>query len=88
MVSELIYLAIALLLAPALGEIAKIRKNSEKGFTWIAAAGAMYLLAAAFTYEFWPGLGTSLAYGTVIFSVIGLIAVLIGALMVITSIFK
>ena len=88
--ADLVYLAIALLLAPALGEIAKIRAKADKGFAWIAAAGALYLLAAAFSVDL--GIvgvtAEQLAWGTAIFSVIGLIAALIGAIMVVLSLMK
>ncbi len=86
---NLVWLGIALLLAPALGEMAKIRSKGEKGFTWIAAGGAMYLLAASFSFDI-PNLslGTNLTWGTTLFSVIGLIAVLIGAIVVLTNVFK
>lgn len=84
---DLIYLAIALLLAPALGEIAKIRAKASKGFAWIAAAGALYLLAAAFSVDL-SIVGVTaiqLSWGTAIFSVIGLIAALIGTVWVVYS---
>ncbi len=87
MVVDILWLGIALLLAPALAEIAKIKQ--KKGFMWIAAGGVLYLLAAAFAFEV-PnlGVGASLVWGTVLFSVIGLIAVLIGALTVLMGTFK
>ena len=87
MAVDILWLGIALLLAPALAEIAKIR--DKKGFMWISAGGVMYLLAAAFMFEI-PQLGlmATLEWGTVLFSVIGLIAVLIGALTVLMGVFK
>ncbi|MBU5558053.1 MAG: hypothetical protein QW751_02880 [Candidatus Aenigmatarchaeota archaeon] len=90
MAVDLVYLAIALLLAPALGEIAKIRTKADKGFAWIAAAGALYLLAAAFSVDLGAvGItAAQLAWGTAIFSVIGLIAALIGAIMVVLALLK
>lgn len=79
-VIELIYLAIAALLAPALAEIAKIRAKADKAFGWIAVAGVMFVLAATFTVvdlsAYVPGLNML----TTLFSAIGLIAVLVGAL--------
>lgn len=87
MVEPLVVLGIALLLAPALGEIAKIKK--DKGFLWLAVAGALYLLAAAFNAGFGALIPiTELGYGTALFSVIGLIFTLIGAIMLIGSLFK
>lgn len=88
MAVEMIWLAIALLLAPALGEIAKIRTKADKGFTWIAVAGAMFLLAAAFEYVNLGAYASTLIYGTMLFSVIGLICVLVGAIIVLISAFK
>jgi hypothetical protein len=87
---DMMWLGIALLLAPALGEIAKIRAKADKGFAWMAAAGALFLLAAAFGADLSViGIGaTQMAYGTAIFSVIGLIAALIGAIWVAISLLK
>jgi len=87
MVSELVWLGVALFLAPALGEFAKVRAKGDKGFLWISAGGAMYLLAAAFEIPFF-NLADTLAYGTQIFSVIGLIATLIGSILVLLNVFK
>ena len=85
---DLIWLGIALLLAPALGELGKVKGKAARGFAWLAGAGALYLLAVAFSYDIGFGLASSLAYGTAIFSIIALIATLVGALMIIASVFK
>jgi len=85
---DLIWLGIALLLAPALGELGKVKGKALRGFTWLAGAGALYLLAAAFSYDIGFGLAGSLAYGTTIFSIVALIATLVGAIMIIFSVFK
>jgi len=85
---NLVYLGIAMLLAPALGEVGKIRARTDKGFAWLATSGALYLLAAAFSYDVGYGLGGTLAYGTTIFSAIGLITTLIGAIVILTSLMK
>lgn len=81
-VANLIYLAIAALLAPALAEIAKIRTKADKAFGWIAVAGVMFVLAATFAVvdlsAFIPATFTSML--TTLFSAIGLIAVLVGCL--------
>ncbi len=82
---DLVFLAIGLLLAPALGEIAKIRAKADKGFAWLAAAGASYLLASAFSYDIGFNMASALSYGTVLFSIIGLIATLIGAISIIMA---
>ena len=88
MAVDLIWLGLALLLAPVFGEYGKVKAKGSKGFLWLAVGGAMYLLAAAFSYEFWSGIGSTLMYGTALFSVIGLIATLIGALLVLSDLFK
>lgn len=87
---NLIYLGIALLLAPALGEIGKIRAKADKGFLWLGAAGGLFILSAAFGVDLTLfGLdATVLEWGTAVFSVIGLIAVIIGTIMIFTNVFK
>ena len=82
---DLIWIGVALLLAPALAEIAKFR---HKGFTWVGAGGVMYLLAVAFTYDVGFGLTAILTYGTALFTILGLVSVLIGTLMIAMSLFK
>lgn len=87
MVEPLVVLGIALLLVPALGEIAKTKK--DKGFLWLGVAGALYLLAAAFNAGFGATFTIAeLGYGAALFSVIGLIFTLIGAVMLIMGLFK
>lgn len=90
MAIELIYLAIAALLAPALAEMAKIRKKADKAFTWIAVGGVLFVLAATFSVVDLSVVGiTGVSSGLVsIFSVIGLVAVLIGALMTSIALLK
>lgn len=82
---NLIWLGVGLLLAPALAELAKVRSKADKGFSWLASGGVLYLLAAAFGNDFGFGLGSALSYGWVLFSVIGLIVTLIGALVILSS---
>jgi len=82
-VETMVYLAVAALLAPALAEMAKIRAKAEKAFTWIAVGGILFVVAAAFaTIDLAvvgiAGISTTLS---MIFGVVGLIAVLVGALM-------
>jgi hypothetical protein len=88
MAVDLVWLGIALLLAPVFGEFSKIRNKAGKGFEWLAGAGVLYLLAAAFMYDIGYGTTQYLTYGTVIFSIIGLIATLVGAIIVIANLFK
>lgn len=87
MAIDLVWLGVALFLAPAIAEFAKVRAKSDKAFQWIGAAGIMYLLAAAFEVDFFS-LASTLAYGTQIFSIIGLIATLIGGILVLLSVFR
>ena len=85
-----VWMGIALLLAPIFAEYGKIKKKGDKGFIWLGAGGALYLLAAAFEL----GIGTAFSigeaatWGTTIFSVIGLIVTLIGAVFVLLGVFK
>ncbi len=88
MAIDLIWLGIALLLTPVFGEFSKVKKKANRGFEWLAGAGVMYLLAAAFMYDIGYGTSSYLAYGTVIFSIIGLIATLVGAIIIIANLFK
>ncbi len=54
--ATLIDVGIAFLLAVALAEWAKIRKKSEKGFGWLAAAGVFFLFAGTLEASVLPGL--------------------------------
>jgi len=86
MAADLMWLGLVLLIAPVLGAYAKLVKD-KRGFIWLTGAGVLYLLAAAFTVEI-EWIPSGLQYGTLIFSVIALIATFIGALMVAASVFK
>ncbi|NIO44026.1 MAG: hypothetical protein GTN36_00525 [Candidatus Aenigmarchaeota archaeon] len=86
MAVDLVWLGLVLLFAPVLGAYAKLVKD-KRGFIWLTGAGALYLLAAAFTVEI-EWIPSGLQYGNMIFSVIALIATFIGALMVAVSVFK
>lgn len=88
MAVDLVWLGVALLLAPALGEVAKIRARADKGFALLAIAGVMYLLAVAFSYDLGFGITTIFGYGTMLFAIIGFIATLIGAILVLINAFK
>jgi len=78
-------LGIALLLAPAIAEYAKIRHKADKGFNWIATSGVFFLFAASFTVAgtlggyvgepVWAGIGS-------IFEVVGWLLALIGTIFV------
>ncbi|MBU3957751.1 MAG: hypothetical protein KKB25_01620 [Nanoarchaeota archaeon] len=91
MVAELVYLAIAALLAPALAEMAKIRAKADKAFTWIAVGGVMFVLAASFALVDLSivGIAASMTAPLVsLFSIVGLVAVLVGSLMASVALLK
>jgi hypothetical protein len=83
---DLIWLGLALLIAPVLGAYAKFVKD-KRGFVWLTGAGVLYLLAAAFSVEI-SWIPSGLEYGVIIFEIIALIATFIGALMVAASVFR
>jgi uncharacterized integral membrane protein len=89
MATEMIYLAVAVLLTPALAEMAKIRKKAGKAFNYIAVGGIFLLIAATFkvvnleTYTAGISAGASLVAG-----IIGLVAVVIGGLMAAAELVK
>lgn len=78
----LIDLGVALLVVVALAEIAKVRRKSERGYTWLAAGGVFSLFAG--------GMGVMPAtvpyigdlFLTEIFSVIGWLFAIIGTLFI------
>ncbi len=84
----LLWLGIALLLAPVFAEYGKIKKKGDKGFLWMGAGGALYFLAAAFKLGIVGMEMAELAWGATLFSVIGLIVTLIGAIFVLLGVFK
>ena len=89
MAVELHILGVVCLLVPVFAEYAKIRKNAEKAFNWIAVAGVSFILAAAFGVTLWTTYIPMLAnYGTMLFEFVGWVFVLIGALMAITTLMK
>jgi hypothetical protein len=83
MVFETIGLGVALLLAPAIAEYAKIRHKADKGFNWLAASGVFFLFASTFTVAgiwgldqaVWMGIGT-------VFEVVGWLLALVGTIFV------
>ncbi len=78
MATEMIYLAVAALLAPALAEIAKIRARAHRAFTFMAVGGVLFVLSAAFSVVSIPGLEV-LAQVSSIVSLIALVVVTVGA---------
>ncbi len=89
MAVELIYLAIAALLAPALAEMAKIRAKAGKAFTWIAVGGVLFVLAATSSLvsldAYIAGLSGTI---TTVASVLGFVTVLVGAVMASVALLK
>ncbi len=85
-----VWMGIALLLAPIFAEYGKIKKKGDKGFLWLGAGGALYLLAAAFELGVGSAfsLGEALTWGVSLFSVFGLLVTLIGAVFVLLGVFK
>ena len=82
--ATLLDVGVAFLLAVAFAEWAKVRRKSEKGFGWIAAAGVFFLFAGTLQLTVLPGLYTyleSLMLDT-IFATIGWILALIGTLFI------
>lgn len=90
MAIEMVYLAIAALLAPALAEMAKIRSKADKAFTFIAVGGVLFVLAATFSLVDLSllGLTTISATLTSVFEIAGLVAVLVGSLMASVALLK
>ena len=91
MAVEMIYLAIAALLAPALAEMAKIRAKADKAFTWVAVGGVLFVLSASFALVDLSIVGIAASMTTPLvslFSIIGLVAVLVGSLMVSIALLK
>lgn len=85
-----VWIGIALLLAPILAEYGNIKKKGDKGFIWLGAGGALYLAAAAFEVGVGSAfsLGEAITWGATLFSVVGLIVTLIGAMFVLLGVFK
>lgn len=80
--SGLIDLGVALLLVVALAEFAKVKRKSERGYSWLAASGVLMIFAGA--TEVLPA---SIPYIqdlflSQIFSLAGWIFALIGALFI------
>jgi len=81
----LVDIGIAFLLAVTFAEWAKIRRKSEKGFGWLAAAGVFFLFAATLNEAVLPGLYTAYLSGLMLntlFAAIGWILALVGTLFI------
>jgi hypothetical protein len=79
-------LGVAMLLAPAIAEYAKLRHKAEKGFSWVATAGVFLIFSAAFTVL--PSISSPTGWLSVvqpvgaIFEVVGWLFALIGVLFI------
>ena len=75
---------IAFLFAVALAEWAKVRKKSEKGFGWLAAAGVFFLFAGTIDASILPGIFDYVGglYLDTVFALIGWLLGLIGTLFI------
>jgi uncharacterized membrane protein HdeD (DUF308 family) len=80
----LIDLGVAFLLAVALAEWAKVRRKSEKGFGWLAAAGVFFLFAGTLNVAVLPGLYDYVSglWLDTLFAAIGWILALVGTLFI------
>ena len=75
-------LGIALLLAVALAEYAKVRHKSEKGFSWLGVSAAFFLFSGAFTA---PAVGQYLSQISIldgVFQLLGWLFALIAVIFV------
>jgi len=75
-----VWFALAVLIAPVFAEYAKIRTKVEKPFNFIAAAGIFFLLAIAFTADFFAMAGGAAVYGVYLFEFLGWLFLLIGVI--------
>jgi len=77
-------LGLALLLAPAIAEFAKIRNRADRGFSWIAVSGVFFLFAATFSISAIQtgGYLEVLSSGKTLFEILGWIFALIGTIFV------
>ncbi|MBN2042248.1 MAG: hypothetical protein JW754_00415 [Candidatus Aenigmarchaeota archaeon] len=88
MAFEMVWFALATLLAPVFAEYAKIRAKAEKGFNFIAGAGVFLLLAMGFQLSLFSLAGGAAVYGVYLFEFLGWLFLLIGVLMTAMSLLK
>ncbi len=89
MAVEMVYLAVATLLAPVLAEYAQLRKKAAKAFEYVAAGGIFFLIAAAFTQVNLDMIAQGLSQTVALIAgVIGLLAVLVGGIMAVIELVK
>ncbi len=92
MAGELIYLAIATMLVPALAEIGKLATKVKKALEYIAAGGVLFVVSAAFEVVNaslnMPAYASLLQGVALIAGVIGMIFVLVGGVMAVLNLMK
>ena len=81
MAFEMVWFALATLLAPVFAEYAKIRGKADKAFSFIGTSGVFLLLAMGFQLEFFTAFaGQAAMYGVYLFQFLGWLVLLIGVL--------
>ncbi|MCD6590344.1 MAG: hypothetical protein J7K72_00025 [Candidatus Aenigmarchaeota archaeon] len=86
MAVDLIWFALATLLAPVFAEYAKIRTKAERQFNFIAAAGIFFLLAVGFQVSLFTNFApTAYMYGVYLFEFLGWLFLLVGVLWAVFS---
>ena len=82
--ATLVDVGVAFLLIVTLAEWAKIRRKSEKGFGWLAAAGVFFLFAGTINAITLPGLFSYVSglWLDTLFAAIGWILALVGTLFI------
>lgn len=81
MFGTLASLGIACLLVPVFAKYAEVKSSAEKGFSLIAGAGVLFILAQAFEVNVLVNNVSQLStWGSMLFQVIGWIFVLVGAI--------
>ena len=82
--ASLIDVGIAFLIVVALAEFSKIKRKSEKGFGWIAAAGVFFLFSGTINAVVLPGIYSYIGplWLDTLFAAIGWILALVGTLFI------
>ncbi len=89
MTVELVYLAVATMLVPALAEMAKIRSKIAKPLEYMAGGAVLFVMAAAFQIVNLDAYVQGLSAGvTTVASIVGLIFVLVGGVLAILELVK
>jgi len=73
---------LALLLAPAIAEHAKLRIKAEKGLSWFAVAGTLILFSAVSAGDITALAGVNLSLISTVLGAVGWIVALVGTIFV------